>query len=61
MRAHVCTRMCGSLHCMNEVVALLNLTLFIYELLYMANGHILSYLLMHCINGLSARQIPVCI
>ena len=45
MQCHVCVCACvhvcgsGSLHCMNEIVTLLNLTL---SLLYMANCNVLS-------------------
>ena len=33
----MCVCVCGSLHCMSEIVTLLNFTLFIYNSLYMAN------------------------
>ena len=37
-RARVCV--CGSLHCMNEIVTLLNLALFIYNFCNMANCNV---------------------
>ena len=39
-RASVCV--CVSLHCMNEIVTLLNLTLFIYNCYTVANRNVLS-------------------
>ena len=52
-----CMFVCGSLHCMNVTVTLLNLNLF--QLSYLANCNSLSYLLTHCKNGMSPKQIPV--
>ena len=48
---------CVSLHCMKET--LLNLTLFLYNFLYMANCNVFVCLLMCCMSGTSPRQVPV--
>ena len=50
----MCVSLCGSLHYMNEVVRLLNLTSFICNFYTW-----LIVMLMHSINGMSPRQIPV--